>query len=282
MTSSHFVEMDDQVRLYCHIVGEGDPCIMVHGGPGLSMDYLLPSMEVLAKSHLVIFYDQRGNGKSPSKICSDTMQPDRFIKDIKTIQNHFNFKKINIIGHSTGAYFAMLYAISYPDQINKLIVLNSTSIADHAIPKSEVFIPQDNYEKMIDDILKLDTQNAAELIKPYKDLFQHFFYDSTLFNQLNLDSMTAEQIQNSAKIHRIFGEVFFHQGHSLREGLAQLHIPTLIMHGNNHDTPLTIAQEIHALIHGSVLKVLNAGHFPYIEKPDDFFNCLATFLNNKN
>jgi len=49
----------DQAKLFCRTLGEGKPLIVIHGGAGLSQDYLLPWLTKLAEHHFVIFYDQK-------------------------------------------------------------------------------------------------------------------------------------------------------------------------------------------------------------------------------
>jgi proline iminopeptidase len=275
-----FVKAGD-ANLYCRVIGKGNPLIVVHGGPGLSMDYLLPGLEELAKDHLIIFYDQRGNGKSTGEINNATMNLKKFTDDLQTIQNHFNFQKVGLLGHSWGAYLAMNYATEYHDRINKLILLNSIPISFSEASSNVEPKQQDQYEAMIDGIIKSDAfrdNNAEGMIKFYKDLFQFFFYDPKLVDKLNLDKMSATQVQNSALIHKLFEENFFHKSHDLRDKLAKLNdIPTLIVHGNGHDIPESVAQEIHSLIKGSALTTLESGHFPYVEKPKEFFECITKF-----
>ena len=53
-----------EAKLFCHVMGSGEPVIVLHGGPRLSFDYLLPQMGQFAKGRRLIFYDQRGSGKS--------------------------------------------------------------------------------------------------------------------------------------------------------------------------------------------------------------------------
>jgi proline iminopeptidase len=62
-----FVEHNN-AKIFCKTAGAGNPIIVIHGGPGLSSDYLLPQMSELAKTHFVIFYDQRGCGHSSGDI----------------------------------------------------------------------------------------------------------------------------------------------------------------------------------------------------------------------
>ncbi|OGT37452.1 MAG: hypothetical protein A3F11_02195 [Gammaproteobacteria bacterium RIFCSPHIGHO2_12_FULL_37_14] len=270
----------DTADLYCRVMGTGSPLIVVHGGPGLSMNYLLPGLEELAKDHLVIFYDQRGNGKSTGQINNENMNLEKFAEDLQAIQNHFNLKKAGFVGHSFGVYLVLKYATEHPDRINKLLLLNSIPIS-FSENKSTSETKQDPYEAMIDGIIKSDAfkdNNAQGLIKRYKDLFQYFFFNPELVNKLNLDKMSADQVKNSALIHKLFEENFFHQPHDLRNALTKLKdIPTLIVHGSGHDIPESVAREIHSLIENSVLTILNSGHFPYVEKPNELFESISKF-----
>ena len=51
-------------RLYVRDVGHGLPIIVVHGGPDFDHEYLLPEMDQLARSFHLVYYDQRGRGRS--------------------------------------------------------------------------------------------------------------------------------------------------------------------------------------------------------------------------
>jgi proline iminopeptidase len=59
------VSTPDSVQLFVHVVGSGaDTIIVLHGGPGLTQDYLAADLEPLAFRHTLIHYDQRGAGRS--------------------------------------------------------------------------------------------------------------------------------------------------------------------------------------------------------------------------
>src|ERR671927_520344 len=60
-----YIQTADGVRLFYKIVGSGtQTLVVVHGGPGNTMQSILPDLEPLSKNRRVIYYDQRGNGRS--------------------------------------------------------------------------------------------------------------------------------------------------------------------------------------------------------------------------
>jgi proline iminopeptidase len=50
--------------LFCRDVGEGPPILVLHGGPDFDHAYLLPELDRLADSFRLLYYDQRGRGRS--------------------------------------------------------------------------------------------------------------------------------------------------------------------------------------------------------------------------
>src|SRR5688572_15913805 len=60
-----YILTPDNVRIFYKIVGEGpETLVAVHGGPGNSLESIRPDLERLAKGRRVIYYDQRGQGRS--------------------------------------------------------------------------------------------------------------------------------------------------------------------------------------------------------------------------
>jgi proline iminopeptidase len=53
------------VQLYTRRVGDGPAVVVLHGGPGAHHDYLLPQYDRLAQRRTLLYYDQRGGGRSP-------------------------------------------------------------------------------------------------------------------------------------------------------------------------------------------------------------------------
>ena len=92
--------------------------------------------------------------------------------------------------------------------------------------------------------------------------------------KLLTDPMTTESF-NDATFWAIVPQMIM--GLDLRAGLEKVQAPVLVIHGKQD--PLESAQEVHETFPGSRLEILeNAGHFPWLEQPDAFYEKLDAFL----
>ncbi|MGH7720804.1 MAG: alpha/beta fold hydrolase, partial [Gemmatimonadaceae bacterium] len=99
------------VPLYWAAYGaEGAPRLLVlHGGPGAHHDYLLPQMLELGDEYELLFYDQRGGGRSrtsdPAPITWRT-----HVDDLARLVRELELFPLSLIGYSWGGLLALLYA----------------------------------------------------------------------------------------------------------------------------------------------------------------------------
>ena len=107
--------------------------IVLHGGPGmLDSSYLMPQLREIYEENEIIFYDQRGSGKSlDTPINEQLITTEQFIKDLDDLRKGLNINnKVVLLGHSWGGVLAMNYAITYPEYVSALILM-STAPADY-------------------------------------------------------------------------------------------------------------------------------------------------------
>src|SRR5258705_290086 len=88
------------------------PLVVLHGGPGAHHDYLLPQMLALAEgeqAHGLLFYDQRGGGRSKSSDRSPVTWKTQ-VHDLAAVIAEFRLDGPVLVGYSWGGLLAMLYA----------------------------------------------------------------------------------------------------------------------------------------------------------------------------
>jgi pimeloyl-ACP methyl ester carboxylesterase len=102
--------------------------VMLHGGPGISETVFwryFNSVE-LEKAFIVVYWDQRGSGKSyKPELSKATMTVEQFISDLNEVVDHVckrvDKKKVAIFGHSWGSVLGPLYAARYPEKVSVYI-----------------------------------------------------------------------------------------------------------------------------------------------------------------
>lgn len=279
------IVVNDGAQLFCRVMGSGSPIIVVHGGPGLTHDYLLPQLSELAKEHLVIFYDQRGCGASISAIDADHINVDAFISDLEAVRRHFGFQKITLLGHSWGGFLAMKYAIFHPKSVDRLILANSMSGSSSEF---ELFFKECAkrmlpYQTKIQKIL--DSKEFAEkdpntVEKYYKIIFSTYCHEAKSIDSLNL-KMSSTAAINGSKVYDILRASVFLKPYNLHPQLQKLNISTLIIHGDSDPIPCFSAESLHQSIKGSkYVLIKNCGHFPYVEDAQAFFGAINKFLHD--
>ncbi|GBE89279.1 proline iminopeptidase [Sparassis latifolia] len=105
------------------------PLVVLHGGPGLSHDYLLPISDLASESIPVIFYDQIGNSRSSHlrNKPSSFWTIDLFIDELVNLLNRFSIRdSFSLLGHSWGGILAAEYAVRrQPPGLRRLILADS-------------------------------------------------------------------------------------------------------------------------------------------------------------
>lgn len=275
-----------EAKLFCRAIGQGKPLIVIHGGPGLTQDYLLPQMYELAKNNLVIFYDQRGCGKSTVDINANTINIESFLNDIEAIRKAFNLDKISVLGHSWGGFLAMQYTIEHPEHVDKLILSNSSPATSdgYALFGQEYMRRMGPYQEELDKIRSSQgfrDGDSCVMEQFYRLIFRQYCYIPEKANLLNL-WMTSIASLNGAKVSEIIRENVLDKSFNLNNGLKSLKVSVLILHGDVDPIPSSTAQAIHDNIPNSkYILMKNCGHFPYVEDPNTYFKHINNFLNTR-
>jgi pimeloyl-ACP methyl ester carboxylesterase len=113
----------DGVKIHYVTAGKGPLVVMIHGFPDYWYSWR-DQMPALAKHFQVVAIDQRGYNKSdqPKEVKDYALE--KLVGDVEAVRKHFKKDKIILVGHDWGGLVAWSYAMAYPDQTDRLIVLN--------------------------------------------------------------------------------------------------------------------------------------------------------------
>lgn len=92
----------DGHRLFCRDVGVGHPIVVLHGGPSFDHTYLLPELDRLADAFRLVYYDQRGRGRSAQGVRPEDVSLRSEIDDLDRVRSHFGLESVAVLGNSWG------------------------------------------------------------------------------------------------------------------------------------------------------------------------------------
>lgn len=230
--------------------------VLLHGGPGM-WDYLGPvaaGFDDIVAAHR---YDQRGCGRSDGSGPYDVVTA---IADLDAVRAAWGVDRWVVFGHSWGASLALLYAVAHPERTRAVIHVSGTGVdpAWHA---------EYNAER---DRRALAGRRgaAAELGDPGRatEVDAWLYADGFAVNEQANRELGADA--NRAMENEAFAQ-----------RLAQLDVPTLVIHGDGDPRPAKYAAKVAELIPGAELLLLpGIGHYPRFEAPGPFNATVRAFL----
>ncbi len=110
-------------KIWYETEGEGEPLLLIPGGPGNSHTYFHPWFSALSKKFKIIYYDAFGRGKSERAKSPEEYTFKHDVEEVEGLRKALGFKKWDVLGHSYGGMVVQQYAIRYPNSVNKLILM---------------------------------------------------------------------------------------------------------------------------------------------------------------
>ena len=245
--------------------------LVVHGGPGLSHEYLLGLEQLAGERLAVIHYDQRGCGRSTGAVTyySDFSLAG-YVQDLEAVRAALAGRPVHILGHSWGGLVAMAYALAHPEQVDSLLLVGSVPPTMRALLEGGTRMDQRvaalQAAGWIPAVLPEDPIARAQLLSPA------YFADACLpvpgdfrdFRRSVLERTAANLID-----------------YDLTAELASLTQPVMLMFGTEDPFGLEWVRETRAaLSHAQVQMTLieDCGHYYWLECPDRFFDRVRAFL----
>ncbi len=303
---------DHYQETYLHIHGfhecvmtfdhPGRPVLVwLHGGPGESV---MPYAGYIAKDAdfaTMVFYDQRGTGRTQLKNRSAAEEItfpallDDLHETIRWAKQKYGTDKVVLLGHSWGTVLGTQYALQHPEDLlcyigtGQIVSFRNGEKAgfDHLL--EVIGTPDEQDERILESL-----QGYPDTIRP-----AHVLEDLLTFRRLQRKYHTAADIEGARQILResgtftmldIPGMLSMKQNDNLFRYLLdydvsaqnEYRIPVACILGRNDwQVPSTLAAEYFTEINAPDMQLIfieDAGHIPYIDRPEEFRNALRTVI----
>ena len=288
--SARPITVGEGITVSVREAGAGTAVIALHGGPGFP-DYLFPDLQPLTSSFRLISYDQRGNGQSTVVTDPALLTVPAFVADLDRLREALGIARVSLLGHSWGAGLAALYAISHPDRIDRLLLVDP--MPPRAEPHVKVFSQtlQSRFTEADRVAMaeasarrqKADDADLSDACRAYYTVFIKGYLHSpsaAAGMRGDLCAAPAPALRNFSNVNRsVMGSL---GAFDLRPQLAAINVPALVIHGSSDPIPMASAREWAAsLANGRLLVIEQSGHFPFVERPNGFFPAATAFLKGE-
>lgn len=256
--------------------------LVLHGGPGAHHDYMLPQFLEMERDYELIFYDQRGGGRSRT----DDRTPitwQTHVEDLALVITELGAQPLTLAGYSWGGLLAMLYAIE--DSKNGSYTTPERLLLLDPAPVTRSFREQFDAEftrrQRGADLVGLREELAASgLRESDMDAYRQrqfelgvaaYFADPRLASELTPFRVTGRVQQ---QVWESLGDF------DITPDLARLSIPSLVVHGRQDPIPLASSEAAAKALRAEFVVLDDCGHVPYVEQPDALWSAVRGFLSN--
>ncbi|BAB60076.1 proline iminopeptidase [Thermoplasma volcanium GSS1] len=268
----------------CKAENEKAKLMTLHGGPGMSHDYLLSLTDLAEKGITVLFYDQFGCGRSeePEK---EKFTIDYGVEEAEAVKkNIFGDDKVFLMGSSYGGALALAYAVKYQAHLKGLIISGGLSSVPLTVKEMQRLIDElpEKYRNAIRKYGEVgDYQNPE-----YQEAVNYFYHQHLLRSEdwppevlkslEYAEERNVYRTMNGPNEFTITGTI---RDWDITDKIGIISVPTLITVGEFDEVTQNVAEVIHSKIDNSQLIVFKAcSHLTMWEDRDEYNRILLQFI----
>jgi proline iminopeptidase len=258
-------------------VAGAPPLLLVNGGLLYDHALLWPALSPLAAGRQVVLYDQRGRGASESPADPLAARIEDDAEDVGALRRALGIRQWDVLGHSWGGGIALLGTSRDQAGTRRLITVD-------AVGPTSAWMPALHAEALAraNDEDRATLQRLGGPPQHDPDPAIHGAYSRASYGAWFADPEMARyfapphaaSVTGAAIAARLRRE-----GYDWRDFLRALSVPTLVIHGERDALPAAVALELSELLPRARLSLLpGAGHMPFWEAPERFFDAAGSFL----
>jgi len=251
--------------------------VLLHPGVGLDGSVFLPGAKRLAQTHKLLLVDLPGNGHSPDG-NRNAWSLAGFARAIDDFVRRRKLEDWTLLGHSFGGFVALQYLIDFPGSASRLIA-SCTDCDEEPAPG----VPEDPFEGMPEDVAasvraaferEATVETVDDCRRVWLDQMPFFVGAPDRVERLRAAFANVAYRVEIQREQRDWGEL-----HALG-ALRECNIPVLAIAGERDrpQPPANARRIAEAAPQGELVVLDGAGHFPFAEDPEPYWDTLRDWL----
>lgn len=295
LANGNFVKQIDGINISYDIKGKGPVMIAGHPASG-KIGYEL-TLKPLERKFTMVYYDPRGTGKSGTPNSLDQYSDGHLVNEIDLLRKQLHVNKIWIFGHSDQSIVALQYAVEHPENTAGLILSGTKYINSRESVIEE--------RKRSEEKRKAESPWFNQVVKDWDYIIEHKTIIDSAGRDVKYapikwwcyDEETAEKVipvydsvGRNGRRRPVNNQLPFQTEEEVQEqykriAYYQSKYPTIKTHililNGKYDTNITpeSAEKLQRVLPNSKLILIDkAGHFPWVEQPEESFNALFNWV----
>ena len=296
-TRTDRVTVDDQGHeVHCEVYGAAaDTLLVLHGGPGVSCQYLQRLTELAGDGLQVAMYDQLGGGRSDQPDDPSLWTIPRFAREVETVREALGLGQIHLYGQSWGGFLALEYALAYPANVRTLLLSNTAASGAQVVHEMTglrmAFGPE--FLSMMLKHEVVGDYTSPEYEEAVLRLYAHHLRRSTPFDP---ERSVAEFQEVVVPLLTDIGPAYYGMwgpnefvctgaelGFEVRDRLGEIRVPSLILCGYYDEVTMTCHRTLADGIPDNEFVIFgNSSHCTILEKEADvYLDVIRSFLTRR-
>lgn len=266
------------------IVGSGpDTLVFLHGGPAVGSRYLQESFSSLARTHTLVFYDQRGRGLSSPAAPADLLSLSQDVTDLESLRNALHLGPLKLIGHNWGAGVAFEYARRYPAQVDRMVLLSPMLVRmEYSYYLQRTIAP----ELARDDGYRAALESGMDSTDPAGFCRQYWGWEFGPWRPVGqqvsrrLASVICDESPDRLRSRRALRQTLLRSlgAWNWEEARDSVPSPRLIIVGSEDNALIQVARHWAGSSRSHLLIAGQSPHFPWIDAPETIDSAIEEFL----
>jgi pimeloyl-ACP methyl ester carboxylesterase len=248
------------------INGDGEPVVLLHGGPGLSASYIASLVDELGDGYRTVLFQQRGLAPSMTDGPYDV---DTAVQDVAAIIDHLGVDRAYVVGHSWGGHLAMHVAVALPDRLRGVLSVDPLgTVGDGGAAAFEAEMAARTPAEVRDRMVELDERamrgegTEADALESLRLVWPAYFADPAQAEPM------PDDVRLSVAAYSGLWEELVAAMPGLADSLATIAVPMGFVAGGSSPMPVSASSDAVERIPGAWLEVVDGvGHMPWLERP---------------
>lgn len=250
---------DNGVNIAFSDQGKGDTTLLFVHGWGINRSYWSDQVNFFDKKYRVVTIDLPGFGQSGKN--RNVWNTDTYGKDIDSVITQLNLKNVVLIGHSMAGDIILQAAVNFPEKIIGIVGVDNFKNVGYVETAKD----------------KKDYNDAMGELKHHFKAFSAQWFNQQLFYKTTADSIKKRILKDIASADSIIAvEAIADNGFNETKQLIAAKKKLYLI--NSDYTPTdSIGFKAHHIPY-QIFYIHATGHFPMVEKPNEFNAALAGIL----